>query len=144
MFITLHLTWPVYTAIYKFLIPLLTDLLIFRKYSLWCIFPAGRVKGRSLGVLCSLCWPAPPVPHSAHSSLVERPHPSRLSFSYFDRCARLRVTKRGSLIPLQWVSFPHKLSNYDLNTWMCNLVKLYKVMCQKKLLMISSLIPQNV
>lgn len=131
MFITLHLTWSVYTTINKFHIPLLTDSLIFRKHSLWCIFPAGRVKGRSLDVLCSLCWPAPPVPHSAHSSLVERPHPSRPSSSYFDHCAQLKVTKRGRLIFLQWVRFTHKLPNYDLSTWMCKLVKLYKVMCQK-------------
>lgn len=67
--------------------------------SLWCIFPAGTMKGRSLGVLCSLCSPIPPVHHSARSSQPAKFPPSRPSSSCFGHSAQLRVTRGDESIP---------------------------------------------
>lgn len=50
-----------------------------KKDSLWCIFLVGTETGRSLGELCWLCWPAPPVLHLVRSSRAAPLPPSRPS-----------------------------------------------------------------
>lgn len=62
-------------------------------YLPWCIFQAGTMKGRSLGVLCSLCLPILPVHRSARSFQLAKLPPSRPSSSYFGHSAQLRVTR---------------------------------------------------